>query len=133
VDWTPGYGREFHRAHARRYGYADPARPTEVVAIRVMASGLVASPPLPFTRPRARPAGPGVTRVARFGGRPWPTRCYRWEALPQGASAGGPAILAGAEATAVVPPEFAFSIDGFGNVVMRRRSGRRVTGRSGRP
>jgi N-methylhydantoinase A len=71
--------------------------------------------------------------MARFGGRPWPTRCYRWEALPQGANAEGPAILAGAEATVVVPPEFAFTIDGFGNVVMRRRSGRRFNGRRGWP
>jgi N-methylhydantoinase A/oxoprolinase/acetone carboxylase beta subunit len=70
--------------------------------------------------------------MARFGGRPWPTRFYRWEVLSPGAGAGGPAVLAGAEATVVVPPEFVFSIDGFGNVVMHRRPGRRLRGRSGR-
>jgi N-methylhydantoinase A/oxoprolinase/acetone carboxylase beta subunit len=123
VDWSSAYERAFHRAHASRYGYADPARPTEVVAIRVVASGLTPKPPLPFTRPRrrVRPA-PRAIRRARFAGRVWRTAFHRWEELPPGAGAVGPAVIAGGEATVVVSPGFRFRIDGFGNIVLVNQS-----------
>jgi N-methylhydantoinase A/oxoprolinase/acetone carboxylase beta subunit len=38
-----------------------------------------------------------------------------------GHAASGPAVITGAEATAVVPPGFRFRIDGFGNIVARLR------------
>jgi hypothetical protein len=41
---------------------------------------------------------------------------------PRGA---GPAVITGAEATAVVPPRFRFQVDGFGNVVASPRRTRR--------
>jgi N-methylhydantoinase A/oxoprolinase/acetone carboxylase beta subunit len=119
VPWTTRFEREFHRAHARSYGYADPGRPTEVVALRVVATGLVSRPDLPFTRDRTRrPPIPAVRRPARFEGRSWPCDVYRWDELAPGSHAAGPAVIAGGEATVVVPPGFRFRIDGFGNVVM---------------
>ncbi len=119
VDWSPRYEDEFHRAHARRYGYADPARPTEVVAIRVVASGLTPKPALPFTPPRPRRLPPpAAVRDGRFGGRSWRTATWRWDDLPCGVRGSGPAVIAGAEATVVVPPGARFTLDGFGNVVM---------------
>jgi N-methylhydantoinase A len=34
VPLGPGLAQRFHRAHEERYGYADPARPVELVAVR---------------------------------------------------------------------------------------------------
>ena len=134
VDWSPRYEDAFHRTHARRYGYADPARPTEVVAIRVIASGLTPKPSLPFDPPRSRRLPPPKTlREARFAGRSWRTPTWRWEDLPSGVRGAGPAVIAGAEATVVVPPGFRFSLDGFGNVVLtRHRSPSRLPARTRR-
>jgi N-methylhydantoinase A/oxoprolinase/acetone carboxylase beta subunit len=43
-----------------------------------------------------------------------------------GAHASGPAVITGAEATVVIPPGFAFTIDGFGNVIARPGKMRKV-------
>ena len=49
------------------------------------------------------------------------TAFYRWEGLAPGSVAEGPAVVAGGQATAVVPPGFRFRIDEFGNLVAVRR------------
>ncbi len=60
----------FHEAHERRYGYADPSRPTEVVTIRVRAIASADKPKLQTD---------GARRLRRDGGRhrPAPVR-LRW-------------------------------------------------------
>ena len=50
---------------------------------------------------------------------------YRWPTLAPGAARAGPAVITGAEATVVVPPAFAFRVDGFGNVVHHVEAARR--------
>jgi N-methylhydantoinase A/oxoprolinase/acetone carboxylase beta subunit len=42
---------------------------------------------------------------------------YRWSELHPGSSGAGPAVIAGGEATVVIPPGWTFEIDGFGNVI----------------
>jgi N-methylhydantoinase A len=100
------------------YGYSNPARPVEVVSARVRGVGLTDKPQLPWSRPRRRfaPRAAGI-RQGRFDGRMLPVRFYRWPDLEPGAAARGPAVITGAEATVVIPPRFAFRIDGFGNVI----------------
>jgi N-methylhydantoinase A/oxoprolinase/acetone carboxylase beta subunit len=118
VPFTPGYRREFDRRHGRQFGYMNPARPTEVVNVRVTAAGLTDKPVRPFVRPRraVRPV-PSARRPGRFGGRSAKVAFYRWDDLAPGSHAPGPAVVTGGEATVVVPPGFKFRIDGFGNVV----------------
>jgi N-methylhydantoinase A/oxoprolinase/acetone carboxylase beta subunit len=112
------YRREFDRRHDKMYGYSNPARPVEVVSARVRGVGLTDKPQLPWSRPRRRfaPRAAGI-RQGRFDGRMLPVRFYRWPDLEPGAAARGPAVITGAEATVVIPPRFAFRIDGFGNVI----------------
>jgi N-methylhydantoinase A/oxoprolinase/acetone carboxylase beta subunit len=118
VPFSPDYGRGFHRLHARTFGYADRARPTEVVNVRVTAIGLTDKPRLPFRRPTRRFAPrPVAVRAGRFAGRTAAVACYLWDRLEPGAAARGPAVITGGEATAVVPPGFRFRVDGFGNLV----------------
>jgi N-methylhydantoinase A/oxoprolinase/acetone carboxylase beta subunit len=124
VPFAGDYRQQFDRRHGRQYGYADPARATEVVALRVRAAGVTEKPRLPFVRTRRR-TSPAAAFVgpARFGGRAVKTAHYRWPSLSPGSDARGPAIITGAEATVVVPPGFRFSVDGFGNVVVRKVEG----------
>jgi N-methylhydantoinase A/oxoprolinase/acetone carboxylase beta subunit len=112
----------FDRLHQKRYGYSDPARPTEVVNIRVVASGLTDKPALPFERVRRTCAAkPAAIRSGRFNGKQARVAHYDWDALRPGARAGGPAVITSGEATVVIPPSFRFNIDGFRNVISRRR------------
>jgi N-methylhydantoinase A/oxoprolinase/acetone carboxylase beta subunit len=123
LPFTPDYRDAFDRQHHRTYGYSDPLRPTEVVNLRVVASGLTDKPTLPFTRPiRSVAAQPASVRSGRFAGRPARVACHRWDDLVPGAHATGPVLIAGREATAIVPPGWKFRVDGFGNVVATRTS-----------
>ena len=118
VPHGPGFRRAFDRLHERRYGYADPSRPTEVVHVRVVASGLTARPALPFRRPsRSFRPKPAQTRTGRFAGRAVAVAHHRWDDLEPGAAGSGPAVITSGEATGVVPPGFRFRIDGYGNVI----------------
>ena len=120
VPFARDYRSQFDRQHGRLYGYANPQRATEVVAVRVRAAGITAKPRLPFVRSRRRTTPkPDSRRPAIFGGSKVRTAHYRWPSLAPGSGARGPAIITGAEATAVVPPGFGFSVDGFGNVIVR--------------
>ena len=118
VPFARDYRIQFDRLHGRLYGYANPQRATEVVAVRVRAAGITAKPRLPFVRPRRRTKPkPDSARPAIFGGSKVRTAHYRWPSLAPGATARGPAVITGAEATVVVPPGFEFRVDGFGNVI----------------
>jgi N-methylhydantoinase A/oxoprolinase/acetone carboxylase beta subunit len=51
-----GLAERFHEAHAERYGYADPSRPLELVAVRTAERR--AAPEIRITGPRADVTGP---------------------------------------------------------------------------
>jgi N-methylhydantoinase A/oxoprolinase/acetone carboxylase beta subunit len=121
VPFTVAYREEFDRAHARMYGYANPRRATEIVNLRLVATGITNKPQLP-RYPIGEPirAEPEEVRRAQFGGRAVATRFFRWEHLQPGSIGLGPAVIAGGQATAVVPPRFRFRIDGSGNLVATR-------------
>jgi len=118
VPFAKEYRRRFDAQHHRTYGYSNPARTTEVVAIRVVAIGVRPRLKLPFRRPR-RSFVPECRdwRPARFGGRTVRAAFYRSDALEPGAGAKGAAVIASPEATVVIPPGWQFQIDGFGNVI----------------
>jgi N-methylhydantoinase A/oxoprolinase/acetone carboxylase beta subunit len=129
VPFEAGFRDEFDRQHARLYGYSNPHRSTEIVNLRVTATGITTKPAMPRQRiDGSHRALPWRTGTAAFGGRRVQTAFYRWESLDPGSVADGPAVVAGGQATAVVPPGFSFRVDEFGNVVAVR-SGRRGAGR----
>jgi N-methylhydantoinase A/oxoprolinase/acetone carboxylase beta subunit len=125
LPFAPGFRAEFDRRHARLYGYANPARPIEVVNVRVAGVGVTRKPRLPHADVRKHRAMPDAWRRARFDGRSVRVASYRWTDLRPGAGGRGPAVITGGEATAVIPPGFTFTIDGFGNVVARSLGRRR--------
>jgi N-methylhydantoinase A/oxoprolinase/acetone carboxylase beta subunit len=118
---TADYRKVFDQQHGKTYGYSNPARATEVVNVRVSAAGITDKPKLPFTKVRgASKAKPTVVRPGRFAGKNVKVAFYRWDDLKPGSHASGPAVIAGGEATAVVPPGWKFKVDGFGNVVAQK-------------
>jgi N-methylhydantoinase A/oxoprolinase/acetone carboxylase beta subunit len=120
VPWSGSYVETFHRAHERRYGYADRKRPIEVVTLRVRGVGLTAKPTPRRMKGRRRPAPvPSVVRPGRFGRRTFETAFHRWDRLEPGMHGRGPVVIPGGEATVVVPPGFGFVVDGFANIVIR--------------
>ncbi len=123
LPYTPGYRAAFDRVHGKTYGYANADRAVEVVNLRVVASGLADKPRLPKARSlsTSKPK-PVAVRKARFSGRVHQTATYQWEQLAAGARARGPAVIMGAEATAVIPPGWAFHVDRMGNVICGRAS-----------
>ena len=118
VPYSNEYRRAFDERHQRLYGYSDPARPSEIVALRVKATGITDKPHLPRSSERSARPQPTSVRPVRFGGRLVRTAFYRWDDLNPGARARGPAVVTGREATAVIPPAFAFRVDRFGNLIV---------------
>lgn len=123
LPFSNGYRRAFDQRHRQVYGYSDPSRPIEIVALRVKASGITAKPDLPQSPQRLSRPQPMSMRPARFGGRMVRTAFYRWDDLRPGARAVGPAVVTGGEATAVIPPQFGFRVDRFGNLIVCRITG----------
>ncbi len=112
--------KAFHVQHERRYGYARPGAPVELVTIRVTARGL--RPRLEVPRvPQAPSPDPsmaavGETRV-RFG-RVWEEALvYERERLRPGHEITGPALIAQEDATTVVPPGWQGRVDGWLNLI----------------
>jgi N-methylhydantoinase A len=112
----------FDREHGRTYGYSNPARATEVVNVRVTATGVTAKPALPHVRARKTAAPkPSAVRPGRFGGKTLKVAFHRWEQLA--ARRNGEwarPVIAGGEATVVIPPRWSFTVDGFSNIMATR-------------
>ena len=123
VPFSPGFRGEFHRLHLRRYGYADEARPVEVVNLRVKAVGVTEKPRLAKIEPGGKDPGPARIdrRAMRFDGRNYGADVYAREKVGAGNVIAGPALVLDYESTAVVPPGFISHIDRFGNLILRPR------------
>jgi N-methylhydantoinase A len=110
----------FHKAHERRYGYADAARAVEVVNVRARLIGLTDQPQL--DRPRRMSRGDSATvvetRRAFFGERAYQTRVYDRAKLSPGQEVVGPAIISEYSATTVVPPRWRGVVDSWGNLIL---------------
>ncbi|HXU20078.1 MAG TPA: hydantoinase/oxoprolinase family protein, partial [Verrucomicrobiae bacterium] len=122
VPATADFVRSFHRAHEKRYGYADAKRSVEIVNVRARATGLTPKPALP----RLPRGGAGVStavmqeRSVFFSGRATKTKVYDRAKLQAGSRFRGPAIVAEYSATTVVLPGWNVRVDVHGNLLMER-------------
>jgi N-methylhydantoinase A len=109
----------FHAAHERRYGFSIPDEPLELLAVRLVATidrdvSLAAEP--------APTAAVEPARRELFVDGAWveaPVLDRR--ALASGASVEGPAIVEFPEATCLVRPGWAGTVDEVGTLVLERR------------
>lgn len=105
----------FHEEHRRRFGYADALAPVEVVGATFVAVAELPELPLPEI-PAGPPAPPLRHTSAWFGGAAQPTAIYPLEGLAAGQAMDGPAIIAGADSTLLLPPGTDATVDRFGNL-----------------
>jgi N-methylhydantoinase A len=110
----------FHKAHERRYGYADAARAVEVVNVRARLIGLTDQPQLDRPRRSWRSGFAPIveTRRALFAGRAYQTRVYDRARLAPDQKFSGPAIVSEYSATTVVPPGWRGTVDSWGNLIL---------------
>ncbi|MGD0156141.1 MAG: hydantoinase/oxoprolinase family protein [Terracidiphilus sp.] len=110
----------FHELHRQRYGFADAARPVEIVNVRVRM--IAASEP--YEPERSAPAeGDGsaalsVERDVWFEGGWKPTRFLRRELLVPGDAIAGPAMITEYTAATLVLPGCTARVDGLENLVI---------------
>jgi N-methylhydantoinase A/oxoprolinase/acetone carboxylase beta subunit len=120
VPYADGFRAAFDERHGTMYGYANPRRAIEIVTLRAVAVGVTDKPALPAVDEPPGTAVPLRVGTARFDGRAVATGFFRWDDLAPGAAGEGPAVVAGGEATVVVPPGFRFRVDGSRNLVATR-------------
>jgi len=117
-ELTIPWGGSFHDEHKRIYGYCDPARPTEIVTVRVRAKILVEKPKPPRQAKSGLGSKPESRRV--FAGSKF--RMLPVFAREQVRERGekGPALVVDYGATTLIPPGWNFAVDRVGNLVARR-------------
>ena len=111
--------RAFHLAHERAFGHAAPEAPVELINLRLRAVGTVEKPrPRPAARGELGRASRG-SRPVYFPGRGWlETAVFVRELLPPGTGLEGPAVLEGADSTALLPPTTRARVDPLGNLIL---------------
>jgi N-methylhydantoinase A len=119
VAWGRDFERRFHAAHRERYGYADQARPTEIVSLRLRAAGVTEKPRLARAPAgKKRSIAPSHTARVFFSDRPVKAPVYLREELVAGAKIDGPAIVAEYSSTTLIPSGRTVAIDPWSNIII---------------
>lgn len=109
---------KFHRAHEQRFGYANPQAPVEAVTARLRVVAATERPPLERPEPAFDEAPVSGRIKAWFESGPALAELYEREALRPGHRFAGPALVVQMDATVVLPPGWAGSVDPFGNLIL---------------
>jgi N-methylhydantoinase A len=125
--WAEAVARAFHEAHDQTYGRRFDGQPVQIVNVRVTGVGRISRLADPAAPPAAGPDQAGrpapVTTQAFFQvdgkAQECVTEVYQRDRLRQGDRVAGPAIIEQLDSTVVVPPGFAGTVDGSGNLVLR--------------
>jgi N-methylhydantoinase A len=123
VPLAAGFRARFDEMHRALFHSADPARPLEVVGLRVSGTGSEpvrrAAASRTAKRSSRRPA-PVATAPVVFAGKARATPIYERDALPAGFRVRGPAIVVEYSSTTVVTPGWIAIVDPAGNLRMRK-------------
>jgi N-methylhydantoinase A len=90
----PDVARRFHDLHQRRFGFADPLRPVELVTIRVRGAVPAADPALPGLATASRRSPEPLRHVSPVGLPGTALPVYGRVTLGAGARIAGPALIA---------------------------------------
>ena len=108
IEWSPDFVNQFHQLHERRYGYADPKRPVQVVNARVR---MVAVTEKPVQEHQEIISGDG--RQALLA-----DNLYDRGQLHAGDRFAGPAVVVEYSATTFIPEGSMASVDAFRNLLI---------------
>ncbi len=118
VPWNPADpAAPFHRAHHALYGYSDPARATEIVAVRVRAR---LTAPKPKGALRAESGEMFQTSRRVFVSGQWRQTPVLSRAAVSSRPKPGPALIADYGATTLVPPAWRYRLDAEGTLILTR-------------
>jgi N-methylhydantoinase A len=121
VKLEPNFLDRFHKAHERRYGYANRGRSVELVNVRTTFFGRTAKPQFrKATKQRGRPTAVD-TQPVWIGGKRVKTAIYDRATLNFGHVINGPAIVGEYSSTTLVPQDFRCSIDAYRNLVLEKK------------
>ena len=120
VPMQPELEAAFHEAHARRYGYSDPRRATEIVNVRVRAFAATEKPKLIGSDPTAADASAAVIAEHQMvlDGEWRAARLVDRERLRPGNRFSGPALVVEYSTTTVVPPGAECRVDELSNLFL---------------
>jgi len=124
VPFAPDFCEAFHRSHQKLYGYANPSRATEIVQLRVKATGRTEKPSLAAGHAYSESAPlpePTAIRSAIFNKRAIPTPIFHRDNLAPGMSGAGPALIITGQSTNVITPNFRWRIDAPGTLIAERK------------
>jgi N-methylhydantoinase A len=115
-----GLVADFHRRHARAYGYAREEEPVELVNLRLVALGRLPRSASWGGRPAAAggPSEPLGRRPVIFDGRSYDTPVFDRGRLFPGRPLAGPAVIEQLDATTVVPPGCRAAAGGAGTLIL---------------
>ncbi|HEX4750947.1 MAG TPA: hydantoinase/oxoprolinase family protein [Bryobacteraceae bacterium] len=120
VPWSADYVNEFHRLHAKRYGYSDEKRQVEVVNARVRMIAL--TEPVEFTRNEITGGDGSQARLRTkrmfFAGEWLNGGLYDRDKLRAGDKLAGPAVITEYSATTFLPPDCVAEVDAYRNLVI---------------
>lgn len=120
VPFGPEMAQAFHALHQRRYGFANKARPLEIVNVRVrlLAAGDPFKPPRQAVLEGDGSAALVGTRDVYFDGGLHETRLYERDRLHAGDVFAGPAIVSEYSSATILPPGDVLRVDTYGNLVI---------------
>ncbi len=111
---------EFHELHRQRYGFADEARPVEIVNLRLRMTA-AGEPYEPVKRELIPGDGASACYAKRdvwFEGGRKKTQFYRREMLVPGDVIRGPAMITEYTSATLVPPGATAKLDAFANIAI---------------
>jgi N-methylhydantoinase A len=125
VGWSADAISHFHQLHARSYGYSDPARPVEIVTLRVQAIARSHKPRHARARldkSNARHAMIASHRVFESG-RWHDAELYDRSRLRPGNRISGPALITELSATTYLPNSWTLTVDALNNLILTPQTG----------
>jgi N-methylhydantoinase A len=119
VPWSNRFETAFHAAHLERYGYADVARPIEIVSLRLRGAGITQKPSIKRQRVNKahRAEAPPTVRVYCME-RASRVPVYARKDLSSGDRFTGPGIITEYSSTTLIPPRCNVEVDPWANLVI---------------
>ncbi len=118
IAWSKQLLTNFHKAHEKRYGYADPKRAVEIVSLKLRAIGISTKPAIKKHARSTQLAKALFSSKVYFHNRPMQVPVYKREDLVVGSKLIGPLIVLEYSSTTLVPINFELEVDDFSNLII---------------
>ncbi|MDQ3889968.1 MAG: hydantoinase/oxoprolinase family protein, partial [Actinomycetota bacterium] len=112
----------FHVAHRRAYGHDSPVDEIEIVTLRAHATAPTEAPAWDGVGAGGGATQPSALRRVYAAGGPVDYAVYEREALEEGGTLAGPAIVEQDDSTLVVPPDWRLAVASAGTALLERGS-----------